>query len=66
MRSCDERKQNAFYNDYHHDTMCNHVLAFGPDGKVFYAYINYPVSRHDSLVVHPLANKVIESIGSLC
>jgi hypothetical protein len=43
--------QNSFYNNgYHSDTMVNNVLAFGPDGKVFLAAINYPGSWHDSAI----------------
>jgi hypothetical protein len=42
--------QNSFYNGYHSDTMVNNVLAFGPDGKVFIAAINYPGSWHDGAI----------------
>jgi hypothetical protein len=38
----DERiQQNAYYCGYQCDTMVNNVLVFGPDGKVFFCFINY-------------------------
>jgi len=38
----DERiEQNAFYCGYDCDTTVNNVFAFGPDGKVFFAAINF-------------------------
>ncbi len=36
--------QNAFYSGYQCDTMINNVFGYGPDGKVFIAAINFPVS----------------------
>lgn len=50
--------QNAFYNGYHSDTMVNNVLAFGPDGKVFVACLNFPGSWHDSAVVMEMIAKL--------
>jgi hypothetical protein len=37
-------EQNAFYCGYDCDTMVNNVFAFGPDGKVFFAAVNFPGS----------------------
>ncbi len=33
--------QNAMYCGYDCDTMVNNVFAYGPDGKVFFAAINF-------------------------
>ncbi len=47
----DERiKQNAFYCGYDCDTMVNNVFAYGPDGKVFFAAINFPGSWADGVL----------------
>lgn len=62
--SDNEEQQNAAYNGYHHDTMCNNVLAFAPNGKVIYACINYPGSWHDSQVSASLIDVVIRKIGN--
>ena len=44
----DERiEQNSFYCGYDADTMVNNVFAYGPDGKVFFAAINFPGSWAD-------------------
>jgi hypothetical protein len=37
-------EQNAFYCGYDCNTMVNNVFAFGPDGKVFFAAVNFPGS----------------------
>jgi hypothetical protein len=34
-------KQNAYYCGYDCDTMVNNVFAYGPNGKVFFAAINF-------------------------
>jgi hypothetical protein len=39
--------QNAMYCGYDCDTMVNNVFAYGPDGKVFFAAINFPDSWAD-------------------
>ena len=45
----DERvEQNAYYCGYDCDTMVNNMFAYGPDGKVFFAAINFPGSWADS------------------
>ncbi len=59
----DERiEQNAFYCGYDCDTMVNNVFAYGPDGKVFFAAINFPGSwAHGALTarfLHALKKKI--------
>ncbi len=39
--------QNAIYCSYNCDTMVNNVFAYGLDGKVFFAAINFPGSWAD-------------------
>ena len=56
--------QNAAYNGYSHDTSCNNVFAFSPEGKVMYCAYNYPGSWHDSTVAQQLINVVINKIGT--
>jgi hypothetical protein len=36
-----------FYCGYDSDTMVNNVFAYGPDGKVFFAAVNFPGSWAD-------------------
>ena len=36
--------QNAAYNGYNHDTSCNNVFAFSPEGKIKFSAYNYPGS----------------------
>ena len=51
----DERiEQNAFYRGYNCDTTVNNVFAFGPDGKVFFAVINFPGSWVDDALIAPI------------
>jgi hypothetical protein len=40
-------QQNAFYCGYDCDTMVNNVFAYGPDGKVLFAAVNFPRSWAD-------------------
>ena len=40
-------EQNAYYCGYDCDTMVNNMFAYGPDGKVFFAAINFPGSWAD-------------------
>lgn len=42
--SVDVESQGTHYNGYYHDTAVNNVFAFGPNGKIIYACINYPGS----------------------
>jgi hypothetical protein len=39
--------QNTMYCGYNCDTMVNNMFAYGPDGKVFFAAINFPGSWVD-------------------
>ena len=61
--SDDELMQNAAYNGYNHDTSCNNVFAFSPEGKIMFSAFNYPGSWHDSTVAQQLINVVIKRIG---
>jgi hypothetical protein len=59
----DERvEQNAFYCGYDCNTMINNVFAYGPDGKVFFAAINFPGSWADGALtarfLHALKRKI--------
>ncbi len=46
-------RQNAMYCEFDCDTMVNNVLAYSPDGKVFFAAVNFPGSWADrSLSAH--------------
>ena len=56
--------QNALYNGYHVDTMVNNVFAYGSDGKVFLAAINYPGSHHDGSIVSHILPYIKDKIGS--
>jgi hypothetical protein len=48
MECTSERvQQNAFYCGYGCDTMVNNVFAYGPDGKAFFAMVNFPGSWAD-------------------
>jgi hypothetical protein len=40
-------QQNEFYCGYDCNTMVNNVFAYGPNGKVFFAAVNFPVSWAD-------------------
>ena len=63
MCSDDEESQAADYNGYYHDTHCNNVFLFGPDGKIYSASINYPGSWHDSQVCQLMIVIVLLLIG---
>ncbi len=54
----DERvEQNAYYCGYDCDTMANNVFAYGSNGKVFFAAINFPGSwAVGSLTAHFLGH----------
>ena len=63
--SSDISEQSAAYNGYYHDTMCNNVFAFGPNGKIIWAGINFPGSWHDSAVVENLVAICLKKIAGL-
>ncbi len=58
-----EEEQARDYNGYRHDTVCNNVFAFGPDGKIFFAAVNFPGSWHDSMVSTELGAWAINKMG---
>jgi hypothetical protein len=62
----DERfEQNAFYCGYDCDTMVNNVFAYGPDGKVFFAAVNFPGSWADGALtarfLHTIKKKLVST-----
>ena len=61
----DERiEQNAYYCGYNCDTMVNNIFAFGPDGKVFFAAINFPGSWADGALTARFLAHIKTRIGS--
>jgi hypothetical protein len=61
----DERvEQNAFYCGYECDTMVNNIFAYGPDGKVFFAAVNFPGSWADGALtarfLHIIKKRIVE------
>ena len=60
----DERfEQNAFYCGYDCDTMVNNVFAYGPDGKVFFAAVNFPGSWADGALTARFLHTIKKKIG---
>ena len=57
-------EQNSMYNGYHSDTMVNNLIAYGPDGKVFLAAINFPGSWHDGSITANILPYIRERIGN--
>jgi len=57
-------EQNAMYNGYHSETMVNNIIAYGPDGKVFLAAINFPGSWHDGSITANILPYIHERIGN--
>ena len=55
--------QNAFYSGYECDTVVNNVFAYGPDGKVFIAAINFPGSWADGSLCAHLFDSIRRRIG---
>jgi hypothetical protein len=56
-------EQNAFYCGYDCDTMVNNVYAFGPDGKVFFAAVNFPGSWADGSLTARFLYQIKRRIG---
>ncbi len=56
-------EQNAFYCGYDCDTMVNNVFAFGPDGKVFFATVNFPGSWADGSLTARFFHEIKRRIG---
>jgi len=57
-------EQNAMYSGYHSDTMVNNIFAYGPDGKVFLAAINFPGSWHDGSITANILPYIRNNIGT--
>ncbi len=56
-------EQNAFYCGYDCNTMVNNVFAFGPDGKVFFAAVNFPGSWADGSLTARFFHQIKRRIG---
>ena len=61
--SDEQVEQNAFYCSYDSDTMVNNVIAYGLDGKVFLAAINFPGSRADGTLTARILGSIRSRIG---
>jgi hypothetical protein len=57
-------EQNAFYCGYDCDTMVNNVFAYGPDGKVFFAAVNFPGSWADGSLTERFLHQMKRRIGN--
>jgi hypothetical protein len=57
-------EQSAMYNGYHSETMVKNIIAYGPDGKVFLATINFPGSLHDGSITANILPYIRERIGN--
>jgi len=63
-QSTDERvEQNALYCGYDCDTTVNNVFAYGPDGKVFFAAINFPGSWADGTLTARFFHQMNSKMG---
>ncbi len=56
-------QQNAFYCGYDCDTMVNNVFAYGPDGEVFFAAVNFPGSWADGSLTARFLHHMKKRIG---
>ena len=56
----DKITQNAFYCGYDCDTMVNNIVAYGPDGKVFFCALNFPGSWADGSVTARFLPHIVE------
>jgi hypothetical protein len=56
-------QQNVFYCGYDCDTMMNNVFAFGPDGKFFFAAVNFPGSWADGSLTARFLHQMKRRIG---
>ena len=57
-------EQNAFLCGYDCDTMVNNVFAYGPDGKVFFAAVNFPGSWADGSLTARFLHQMKKRIGN--
>jgi hypothetical protein len=60
----DRVEQNAMYCGYDCNTMVNNVFAYGPNGKVFFAAINFPRSWADGSLVARFMRHIKNKTGS--
>jgi hypothetical protein len=64
MECTSERvQQNAFYCGYDCDNMANNVFAYGLDGKVFFAAVNFPGSWADGSLIAQFLHQMKRRIG---
>jgi hypothetical protein len=56
-------EQNEFYCGYDCDTMVNNVFAFGLNGKVFFAAVNFPGSLADGSLTARFLYQMKRRIG---
>ena len=64
-QSTDERvAQNAMYCGYDCDTTVNNVFAYGPDGKVFFAAVNFPGSWADGTLTTRFFHQMKSKMGN--
>ncbi len=56
-------QQNAFYCAYDCDTMVNNVFAYGPNGKVFFAAVNFSGSWADGSLIAWFFHQMKRRIG---
>jgi hypothetical protein len=56
-------QQNAFCCGYNCDTMVNNVFAYGPDGKFFFAAVNFSGSWADSHLTACFLHQMKRRIG---
>ncbi len=61
--TCKLVQQNAFYCQYDCDTMVNNVFAYGPNGKVFFATVNFPESWADGSLTAWFLHQMKRRIG---
>ena len=61
--TCKLVQQNAFYCRYGCDTMVKNVFAYGPDGKVFFAAVNFSGSWADGSLTARFLHQMKRRIG---
>ncbi len=57
-------EQTLMYCGYDCDMMVNNVFAYGPDGKIFFAAINFPGSWADGSLTECFLHKIKRKIGN--
>ena len=56
--------KNAYYNSWTCLHYCSCILAFGSDGRIIYLILNAPSSWHDSAIVTPLYQQLLDNTPS--